>query len=229
MKYNSQLAEKVAKWYLRFNGYFIVENFIVHAGEDDQRISNGLIGNHTEVDLLGIRHKFSKEKSGILEIQNDQQLINGSDCKIDFVIVEVKTGKENKPNKLWREKKIQIIEYIVRFAGFIENTETIVSVANQLAETNNYNDPNGEFSIRLIVISENPLNKNWNHLLNISIDSIIDFFVDVRGGCWINQNLGIASLHSQWEPIISDILKIANEHEIEVAVRKERIRNLLSE
>jgi len=110
IKFDSQLAETLAKWYLRFNGYFLVENFIVHAGDDPNRISNGKVGNHTETDVLAVRHIFSREITGDLPIENDPQIINQAATKIDFVIAEVKTGNQNKPNKLWTEKRTLVIE-----------------------------------------------------------------------------------------------------------------------
>jgi len=73
--FNSQFAETLAKWYLRFNGYFTVENFILHAGGDPTRISKGKIAPYTEADILAIRHKHSKEIAGTLLIQNDIRLL----------------------------------------------------------------------------------------------------------------------------------------------------------
>lgn len=64
LKINSNSGETLAKWYLRLNGYFIVDNFIVHAGDDKSKISKGFISNHTETDILAIRHKFSEEITG---------------------------------------------------------------------------------------------------------------------------------------------------------------------
>lgn len=105
MKYNSYKSEILARYYLRFNGYFCVENFIVHAGDDPTKISGQVIGNHTETDILAVRHRNSMEVSGNLQIQNDPLLSDDSNSKIDFLVVEVKTGNENAPNKIWRTKE----------------------------------------------------------------------------------------------------------------------------
>src|SRR5689334_22394139 len=128
---NPKKAETLVNWYLRLNGYFIVENFIVHAGNDPQRISKGVVGNYAEVDTLGIRNKYSREHTGELHIANDELLVN-SNASLDFLIAEVKTGKEDKPNKLWREKNIGAISYLIRFAGFIKEEAEIEAVANIL-------------------------------------------------------------------------------------------------
>lgn len=227
MKIDSTKGEIFAKWYLRFNGYFIIDNYIVHAGEDSSRISNGMIGNHTEVDILGLRHKFSKEISGPVEIQNDENLIN-TVPKIDFVIVEVKTGNENKPNSVWRQKKQASAEYVLRFAGFIEKENERCVVANSLVTNGRYDEDNGNYSVRLIVISENPLNTNWKHVTNILFSQIIDFIVDVRGECWFNELLGTHSYHKQWDRLIIDSFSIANNLSLSADDRKNEIKKILS-
>jgi len=205
LKMNSNSAEILAKWYLRFNGYFIVDNFIVHAGDDINKISKTIIGNHTETDILAIRHKFSKEITGPLQIQNDSKIICKKDSKIDFVIAEVKTGNQDKPNRLWVEKRIPVIEYILRFAGFIEAENDISKISTELANAGTYHSNDSTFSIRLVIISEKSPNKNWHHLTNILFDEIIDFLVDVRGQCWVTENIGTASIHYQWDDLIVNI------------------------
>lgn len=229
IKMNSNSAEILAKWYLRFNGYFIVDNFIVHAGDDISRISKTIIGNHTETDILAIRHKFSKEITGVLQIQNDPKIICDKDLKIDFVIVEVKTGNQDKPNRLWVEKRIPVIEYILRFAGFIESENEISKIANDLAIAGEYHSCASAFSIRLVLVSEKSPNKNWHHLTNILFDEIVDFLVDVRGQCWVTENIGTASIHYQWDDLIVNIFSIANNQEIPIDERKVLIKKLLQE
>lgn len=229
MKLNSNSAETLAKWYLRFNGYFIVDNFIVHAGDDPSRISREKIGNHTETDILAIRHKFSKEITGNLHIENDPNIINQSDSKIDFLIAEVKTGNQDKPNKVWTEKRISVIEYILRFAGFIETEETLTSVANNLASNGFFDDQNQNFSIRLVLISEIPPSKHWKHIKNILFDDIISFLVNVRGQCWVNEGIGTASIHYQWDNLIIEIFNIANDHSTDIEQRKQIIRKVLQQ
>jgi len=163
LKIDSISAETLAKWYLRFNGYFIVDNFIVHAGDDINRISGNIVGNHTETDILAIRHKFSKEITGVLHIQNDPKIITPQNNLIDFIIAEVKTGGQNRPNKLWIEKKLPVIEYVLRFAGFIETEEIISQVAIQLSEKGIYHDTDKKYTVRLVLISETKVNQNWQY------------------------------------------------------------------
>jgi hypothetical protein len=44
--------ERFVASYLRLNGYFTVPNFIVHAGDDPERILAGQVGNLTETDII---------------------------------------------------------------------------------------------------------------------------------------------------------------------------------
>lgn len=226
-KIDSEVGETLAKWYLRFNGYFIVDNFIVHAGDDRTRISDNIVGNHTETDILAIRHKFSKEVTGSLHIQNDSKIIDAQNSLIDFIIVEVKTGKKNKPNKLWEERRLPVIEYILRFAGFIDTEEKISKVADHLSQIGNYHDSDSAFSIRLILISEIKANKNWRHITNVLFDDIVDFLVDVRGQCWLRENIGIASFHKQWDSLINEIFDIANDNMKDISEKKRDIKDLI--
>jgi hypothetical protein len=212
---DSDKGEKLAKWYLRFNGYFIVDNFIVHAADNQTRISGNIIGNHTETDILGLRNKFSKEVTGKLNIKNDDRILDDSESLIDFVIVEVKTGNANRPNKAWRDKDLSTIKYIIRFAGFVETEEQISNIAIDVADKGIHIDPDKKFSIRLVLISEAEPNKHWKHLSNVLFRDIIDFIVNVRGGCWEAENIGVASLHEQWDDLINEIFEIANNHTLD--------------
>lgn len=223
---NSTKAEILTKWYLRFNGYFTVDNFIVH---NPDNISNGVISNTTETDVLAIRHKHSKEIAGKLHIANDEALIDELDFMIDFVIAEVKTGGENKPNKVWREKNKNAISYIIRFAGFIESEEQIQTITDKLITDSIYVEDNKSFRIRLVLFSETPPNQNWKNLKHIPLEHIVDFLLYVRGQCWIENEIGVASIHYQWDSTVNKIFEIANQPERNINEKKEKILQILTE
>jgi hypothetical protein len=223
---NSTKAEILAKWYLRLNGYFTVDNFIVH---NPDNISDGVISNTTETDVLAIRHKHSKEIAGQLQIANDEVLIDGLDSTLDFVIAEVKTGGEDKPNKIWRNKNKNAISYIVRFAGFIESEEQIQTITDKLLSDSIYYEKNKSFRIRLVLFSETPTNKNWKNLKHISLEHIVDFLLYVRGQCWIENEIGVASIHYQWDSTVNKIFEIANQQGPDIKEKKEKILQILSE
>jgi hypothetical protein len=64
------------RWYLRFNGYFSIEAFVVHAADKDKKF--GTIPQHTECDLLSIRLPYSRELSADLCMANDPQIVAGA-------------------------------------------------------------------------------------------------------------------------------------------------------
>ena len=106
--------ERFVVAYLRLNAYFTVPNFIVHAGDDPGRISSGQVGNYTETDVLAVRMPYSREVTGKLRVANHDSLVDGIAGKMDVVIAEVKSGKDNKPNPVWRDgnaEQVEIADY----------------------------------------------------------------------------------------------------------------------
>jgi hypothetical protein len=222
---DSTKAEILTKWYLRLNGYFTVDNFIVH---NPDRIPNGVVSNSTETDVLAIRLKHSKEIAGQLHIANDGKLLDKFGSNLDFVIAEVKTGNEDKPNKVWRGNNKEAIKYITRFAGIIESEEEIALVADKLLADRTYEKNDKSFRIRLIIFSEKEPNKNWKNVTHIFLEHIVDFILQIRGQCWIENEIGVASIHYQWDELINSIFEIANKNGQEIEEKKKHIMNLLS-
>jgi len=80
--------EKVAYWYFRLNGFFQIENFVVHPERRG--------GQRTDADLLAVRFPFRAER--LFDDPNDimaddAQCLALSDNLIDVVIAEVKTNQ----------------------------------------------------------------------------------------------------------------------------------------
>jgi hypothetical protein len=224
----TNVSEEFVRNYLRLNGYFCIENFIVHAGDDEDRITQeGLVGNYTETDILGIRLSYSNEISGKLYVANDPILIDGINERKDIIIGEAKTGNEDKPNRAWKDDtKIHIQEYILNFIGIAKEEKEIREIAKKLANQYIYEDH--ETRIRYIIFSE----KANKHYLNkgvsyITDDHIINFLIVVRGQSWMGANIGVASLHQQWPPLLKQIFEIANNYSIDLEDRKAEMRKIL--
>lgn len=228
-KMNQNKYEKLSSLFLRLNGYFLVDNFIVHAGDDTTKITqDGVISQHTEIDTLGVRMPYQKEISGDLHIINHEDLILDND-KIDFVIIESKSGKSNKPNRTWRSHdKINTIKYILKFFGIFRTEEEINVASEELL--NNFSVSRNNFQFRFIVISE-ARNKHYSEkgIKYITYDSIIDFIVRIRGGCWIETEIGITSYHGQWDGFMKKIFELANNFDISEEERRQSIRRYLNE
>src|SRR5881296_1133095 len=94
-------CETFVTWYLRFNGYFTVPSFVVHAGNDPSQISGDVVGNQTEVDTLAVCLPYSRETSGI-QFPTHGKLVNGAEGRFDVVFAEVKSGNFNSPNQTWQ-------------------------------------------------------------------------------------------------------------------------------
>jgi len=218
----SKDAEIIVRWYLRFNGYFSIENFIVHAGDDSSRICDGNIGCKTETDILSIRMPYSREVTGKLRIANHEKLIEKDFNKFDIIIAEVKTGNSNKPNPVWKNKDIDAISYLIRFYGIYKDEDKINEISKKIANFFFFEDK--DYRIRYIIFSNKPSNFYQNQGLHyITYKDIIEFIVDVRGNCWARENIGIKSTHYQWDELINKIYEISNNMSISELDRKNKI------
>lgn len=224
----SELYERFVRWFLRLNGYFTIESFIVHAADDPERISEGIVAPYTETDILGVRMPYSREVSGNLFIANFEGLVTDHPHGIDIVIAEVKSGNDNKPNKVWKEKQLEPIKYIVRFIGLLDDEDEIGNVASHLASEYHYTDKNGRFRIRYIIFA-NDVNAHYSSKIQyITFSEMLEFLVVVRGQCWVRQGIGIASAHRQWDPLIVSIFDIANNQDIPIGERLQQVLALFA-
>lgn len=219
------LHEKFTSWYLRFNGYFTIDNFVVHAADDAGRIRNGLIAPHTETDSIAIRMPYSSEIAGNLRIANHNLLVENQNERFDVIIAEVKSGNDNTPNGVWKNKKLNPIKYILRFVGLYPEA-MIDTAANDLA--NRYTYENEKSRIRYIIFANEP-NKHYKAqgLTYITFSQIVKFLVEVRGQCWVESGIGVASIHYQWDEQINKIFEIANDFEHSPNERQSEILKFL--
>ena len=223
---NNQKLEEFVRWFLRLNGYFGIENFIVHAADDPERISDGVVAPHTETDTLAVRMPYSQEIAGNLRIANYPPLVTGASGKFDVVIAEAKSGNENKPNKVWTGKEAPV-EYIVRFIGLNQSEEHIKRASSGLLSNYSWEDERARY--RYIIFSEKP-NEHYQSkgLTYLTYAEIIRFLVEIRGSCWVEANIGVASVHYQWNPTIRLVFDIANSTDRSIQERCEQIMKLIN-
>ena len=192
----SERAERFCRWFLRFSGYFSIENFVVHASDDSGRISGGIIAPVTETDLLALRMPHSVEVKGALHVANFEPLVGGATGKVDVVIGEVKTG-DSRPNPVWRANgSVAAIEYLVRFIGLCSTEEQVREVATELRVHFRRESVNTRY--RYVIFCHKP-NEHYRKLgvQHITFSEMIRFLVEIRGQSWINANIGVASVHYQ--------------------------------
>lgn len=208
---DSRKVEEFVRWFLRFNGYFGIENFIVHAAYDKNRIRDGVVGNVTETDTIAVRMPYSREISGSLYVANFDTLVQGSERRHDVVIAEAKSGVDNRPNEVWKGKEgSKPIEYLVRFIGLHHKEEEIRTVAESLLSKYVYEDSFCRF--RYVIFSKQPNNGYAQKgITYITFDNAVNFLVSIRGQSWLEANTGVASVHHQWNDILKKIFDVAND------------------
>jgi len=67
---------------------------------------------------------------------NDPQIVAGGEERIDILICEVKSGKDNVPNPIWRHASTHhdMVQYIVRFCGILPDDGAFTKACRELSE-----------------------------------------------------------------------------------------------
>jgi len=200
--------ETLVRWFLRFNGYFGVESFIIHEPMDGGNRQGG------ETDVLGIRLPFSKENPGFQLINYSGLFDNEVNDKhlIDIVIAEVKNRDDDYLNPIWladEPKYLERVAYIIRWIGAFQDEETIYKVACTLKKK--YRCQEGQFLFRLFYFGRHShLHFKELGISQITFQNIIQFFIHSRSPSFYVNDLGVRSPHSQWDTLIKDIWKIGD-------------------
>lgn len=115
--------ELLATQYLRFNGYFTIQDFTVHP--DFRKQPGG-----TDADILAVRFPYSEEFQLRYNFERDTDLILPD--RMDFLICEVKTGCCDINQKTWRNTDRKNVEYAIRWMGFESDNDKINEWAAQI-------------------------------------------------------------------------------------------------
>ena len=198
--------ELLVRWYLRFNGYLGVENFVLHDTVEGGNVQVG------ETDILAVRFPHSREDPGFA-LQNDHKLMDEGavrDGLIDFVVAEVKGRRHDTLNDVWRtpagDVKTDRIAYLIRWLGPLSDDKTIREVAARLQTSHRV--VHGHFVFRVVLFARNV--QRQLTLKQITFHDIAHFLVHVRAPCWKDRGFGARSPHNQWHPFIKEIWKIAD-------------------
>lgn len=198
--------ELLVRWYLRFNGYLGVENFVLHKTVEGGNVQVG------ENDILAVRFPNSQELPGFA-IQNDPKL-RDDDAEVhrltDFVVAEVKGGGRKTLNNVWQppadHQKIDRVAYVVRWLGPFSDEALIQKVATELQESHrSLVEP---FLFRVVMFARSTQPKLA--LRQITFNDIAHFLVHVRAPCWQDHGYGARSPHDQWHPFIKELWRIAD-------------------
>jgi hypothetical protein len=202
--------ETLVRWYLRFNGFLTVENFVVHEAR------NGHIPEGAEFDTLAVRFPYSREQVSQKPIKNDPRLADAEgdrDKLIDFVIAEVKGGKRNTLNRIWHPadetQKGERIAYVLRWLGALATDEEIGAVAIQLQKQ--LRARHDKYLFRLVYFSHAQSKQAVPSAVpQITFRHIADFIVNLRTPCWQQFGMGARSQHEQWDDLIRQIWHIGD-------------------
>ncbi|MEZ0282941.1 hypothetical protein [Methyloceanibacter sp.] len=104
--------EKIAYWYFRLNGFFQIENFVVHPERRG--------GQRTDADLLAVRFPHRAERlfddPNDIMADDEQRLALSRNC-IDVVIAEVKTNQPCTLNGPWTRQNRQNVHRVLAAIG----------------------------------------------------------------------------------------------------------------
>lgn len=108
-------AEELAYWYLRLNGFFLIENFVIHREGREA----GQIGDRSDADLLAVRFPNVIEKLGEDELKCDTDFLfkEFSRGKVVGIIVEVKSGENWDRLRIFEDENR--MRYALRRFGFL--------------------------------------------------------------------------------------------------------------
>jgi hypothetical protein len=200
--------EKYVRWYLRFKGYFAIENFVIHEPV------GGVIPQGGEFDVMAVRFPFSREEAGF-KLENDPKLgLSSLKDHIDFVIAEVGGGKRKELNKVWQPPddggiKAKRVAYALKWSGFFSDDAVTQRVAKEFQC--NCQCRYDRFNCRVIVFAQEHKSSLQNRgIPQISFREISEWIVGVRSSCYAKRGLGVRSCHNQWDPLILQIWKIAD-------------------
>jgi len=216
--------ETLVRWYLRFNGYLSVENFIVHEAIPGGNRQGG------ETDIIAVRFPYSHEYVGF-PIENDEKLTDKEAKEgnlTDIIIAEVKdsTSRANL-NKVWTRRddhNIDRVAYLVRWMGVFQDEESIHNIATELKEK--YRSRRAGYIFRLFYFGCKKWDSNEKlQIPQITFEEIVSFFVHVRIPCYCIQGLGARSPHSQWDPLIKKIWSMGDREK--PGSEEDKIREIL--
>jgi hypothetical protein len=198
--------ELLVRWYLRFNGYLGVENFVVHQTVEGGNVQVG------ESDILAVRFPNSREDPGFA-LETDPRLLDNEAVDhglVDFVVAEVKGGRKDTLNSVWQPPpdpaKIARAAYVIQWLGPLSEEALIQQVATELQAS--HRSRSAQFLFRVVKFAHKARPKL--SLRQVTFNDIADFLVRVRAPSWQDRGYGARSPHNQWHPFIKNLWKMAD-------------------
>lgn len=142
----SVTPSELAYWYLRFNGYLQLENFIVHPARKGSA--------RTDADIIGVRFPFRWELGLDYPdpMTDDVKLASPHNC-IDVIVVEVKTNQDCSLNGPWTDPVLRNVDRLLAAVGCVKEAE-IREASAAIYATGIYRSR--QLQIRLVAIGRVP-------------------------------------------------------------------------
>ncbi len=133
-------AERLAYWYFRLNGFFTIENFIVHSDTGPNQ--------RTDADVLAVRFAYRAEN--LQRPMLDDPKVSSCPTLVNAIIAEVKTGP-CQLNGPWTNRAEMNMQRVVKAMGFLPDG-AIDSACDALHKQGHWSD--ATVTIRLLAIGE---------------------------------------------------------------------------
>lgn len=166
-------AETLAYWYFRLNGFFVLNRFVQHKDEN--------IGNHTDCDLLAIRHSHTYEKVGGKTEDWDNEFFKkieyntNQDSATIALIVEVKGGDpkngEPKHDKLGVFTFDRLLSAVRRFG--LTNEDKSRKIASSLESRDHHCVGQKYIFAKVLVYRDHPPSRQTNKKDELSISDCL--------------------------------------------------------
>ena len=120
-----------------------------------------------------------------------------------------------------------MVQYVLNFFGVFGDNDQFAPALNEFSKNYQYKDASRR--IRYIVFANKPDSRfQGRGVTYITYRDIITFLVEVRGQCWLNSGIGVASEHQQWNETIRKLFKIANDQQNTTKQKIENVTTLLN-
>lgn len=188
--------ERVAYWYFRLNGFFQIENFILHPG------SSG--GQRTDADLIAVRFPFRQEllfDCPTTPMSDDVEILRLSCDRLQVFIVEIKTNSPCTLNGPWTEETKRNINRVLAAVGCLRPDE-IDQCASALYSSGDFQ--NQRLELRLVAIgrtNNSELTHKYPNVIQLTWSQLIEF-IWKRGFEYRKQKSDI----QQWDEVGKKLL-----------------------
>jgi hypothetical protein len=157
----ANFGERIAYWYLRLQGFLLVEDFVLHSGSQIDRTA--------DADLLAVRHMYWEEKIDGKALLPDTGLETQLAARKKNVglIVQVKTGTESRAGRAFECERLV---YALRFLG-IAPPEQVSELATALSNKASV-EWKPDWEIAKLLIAEDP---NDDRALTVPLNDALNF------------------------------------------------------